>query len=160
MLALLRGVLTQLLCSMPRLKELGLPLVLRALHKYHTAEDAVDVTGFNSEERNAYEAAQRLVSLLCERICTAWGDRAVLSVADTIRCTQFIQHLYGAIIALSLACDFDEFPLNSQEREFVLKHLSPPDAYPPTGEMTRRREMTERPGSTAGPRCCVVARFP
>lgn len=39
------------------------------------------------EERNACDAAQRLVSMLCERLCSAWGSSAVVSAANRLRYT-------------------------------------------------------------------------
>ncbi|CAM9903323.1 unnamed protein product [Scytosiphon promiscuus] len=65
----------------------GLPLILRALHKYHMAEKARDSVVEHSgvEERNACDAAQRLVSMLCERLCSAWGSTEVVSAATFIR---------------------------------------------------------------------------
>lgn len=70
----------------PRLGALGLPLVLRALHKYHVAEGERDAVEHSSiEERNACDAAQRLVSMLCERLCSAWGNSAVVSAANRLR---------------------------------------------------------------------------
>ena len=68
----------------------GLHPVLRALHKYHIAEHAHEAVDYaNAEERSACEAAQRLVSLLCERLCTSWGSSTVVSTANTIRCASF-----------------------------------------------------------------------
>lgn len=59
------------------------------LHKYQIAEQVrAGVEHDNAEERNAYEAAQRLVALLCERLSIAWGSSAVLSVANNTRCAQ------------------------------------------------------------------------
>lgn len=70
----------------PRLGAAGLPLVLQALHTYHIAEHERDVVDYSSiEERNACDAAQRLVSMLCERLCSAWGSSAVVSAANTLR---------------------------------------------------------------------------
>lgn len=70
----------------PRLGALGLPLVLRALHKYHVAENERDAVEDSSiEERNACDAAQRLVSMLCERLCSAWGSSAVVAAANQLR---------------------------------------------------------------------------
>lgn len=70
-----------------RLGTRGLPLILRALHTYHMAENARDaaVDYSSVEERNACDAAQRLVSMLCERLCSAWGSSAVVSAANSIR---------------------------------------------------------------------------
>ncbi len=71
---------------LPRLGVSGLPLVLRALHKYHVAEKEREALDFSSvEERNACDAAQRLVSMLCERLCSAWGSSAVVSAANKLR---------------------------------------------------------------------------
>lgn len=71
---------------LPRLGAVGLPLVLRALHKYHIAEHERDAVDHSSiEERNACDAAQRLVSMLCERLCSAWGSSAVVSAANALR---------------------------------------------------------------------------
>lgn len=70
----------------PRLEGVGLPLVVRALHKYHVAENERDAVEHSSvEERNACDAAQRLVSMLCERLCSAWGSSAVVSAANRLR---------------------------------------------------------------------------
>ncbi|CAM9413692.1 unnamed protein product [Ectocarpus fasciculatus] len=67
-------------------KELGLPLVLRALHKYHLAEKQRDaVNHSNMEDRTACDAAQRLVSMLCERLCSAFGSSAVVGTSNVIR---------------------------------------------------------------------------
>lgn len=64
----------------------GLPLVLRALHKYHIAEQAQESMDYsNAEARSACEGAQRLVCMLCERLCGAWGSSAVVSAANAIR---------------------------------------------------------------------------
>ncbi|CAM9795466.1 unnamed protein product [Ectocarpus sp. 6 AP-2014] len=67
-------------------KELGLPLVLRALHKYHLAEKQRDaVIHSNMEDRTACDAAQRLVSMLCERLCSAFGSSAVVGTSNVMR---------------------------------------------------------------------------
>lgn len=65
---------------------LGLPLVLRALHKYHVKQTTREAVSHNVEERNAHDAAERLVVMLCERLCNTWGSAAVRTAVTNIRC--------------------------------------------------------------------------
>lgn len=70
-----------------RVGALGLPLVLRALHKFYVKQSTRDAVSHNNvEECNAHDAAERLVVMLCERLCNVWGSTSVRAAVGNIRC--------------------------------------------------------------------------